>query len=165
MICGASTKELSNELVHYNKSLGRRVVAVFQVEEIMCCELDGGLLVAGVIAKEHGKVEIMLGPITGLSPRFRPAVRVPTPLQLLLVGRKFRGILSSPKSGDVFLDFGRYRIQFFRQDGLVVLLIGTDAPESCDLAEDLHCSIDEQIAVFRELAGRYPWSTSSNLLH
>jgi hypothetical protein len=149
-----STKQLSNRLRHYNESLGRRVVSVFQVEAIMCCELEGGLLVGGQIAEEHYNVEIVLGLITELLPMFGPALRVPHPMQLLLVGRRFRGFLTSPKNGDVSLEFGRYRIRFIRQDLIAVLEIGTDRPESCDLPEDSHLSINEQLAHFVELARR-----------
>ncbi|SRR5258708_7595068 len=118
-----STKQMSNRFRHYRESLGRRVVSVFQVGEIMCCELEGDILVCGQIAEEHGNVDIVLGPMTAMPPMFGPAFPRPyRPMQMVLVGRMFQGLLTSSRTGDVSLDFGLYQIRFVREDAIAVLV-------------------------------------------
>lgn len=77
----------------------------------MCCKLERDLLVGGQIANEHGNVEIVLGPIADLPAAFAPALRVPHPWQLLLVGRKFRGLEASRRTADVSLKVERYKLR------------------------------------------------------
>ena len=133
-------------LNRYKEALGRRMKAVFQVKKVLSCELDGGFILAGQIAMETGDVEVLLDVISELPRMFRdPNLRSAHPLELLFVGRKFRGIIPSPVASDVSFDFGRYRLRFIPERGEVILDIGCLGPESWDLPEDAHLSIEEQL--------------------
>ena len=141
----AHRSELTNHLKHYNESFGRRVITVFQAGAVMCCELDGGIVVGGQIAKEHGDVEIVLALISELPASFDPLRRIPHPLDVVIAGRKFRGFVVSSEAGDVSLDFGRYRIGLIRRNRMAVLEVGSNTMDSCDLPEDLYLSIPDQL--------------------
>jgi hypothetical protein len=156
-----STRQMGNGLRRHGEALGRRVVGVFQVRSIMCCELEGGLLVGGQVAVEHSNVEIVLGRIDELPAMFASEHRRPSNVQLVLSGRKFRGFVVCPSTGDVSLEFGRFRIQFVRNDAMAVLNIGTDTMEARDLPEDGLLSIADQVAHFKVLTQRSIFSSSS----
>jgi hypothetical protein len=149
-----SFEQWSNRNPHYNNALGRRVVRVFRVDAIMCCELEGGYLVGGQIAIEHGNVEIVLDQITHLPEEFAPALHASHPMQMWLIGRKFRGLQACSMSGNVAINFGRYALLFVRDSGITTIGIGMDKPEHCDLPEDAHLSITEQFTCIEELAAR-----------
>jgi hypothetical protein len=128
-------------------------VSVFYVEAVICCELDNGVLVGCQVAEEHGQIEVVLAPATDLPVEFTTS-RQPAPsgLRWVLVGRKFRGLFGHQKTGDLILDFGRYRLRCDRAKGTAYLEIGIDGPESHDLPEDKHLSVDEQIRNAQRLA-------------
>jgi hypothetical protein len=66
-------------------------------------------------------VELVATSASNLPAMFGPAHRVSHPWQVLLVGRRFRGLQTSSDSGDVALNLGRYGIRFVRAEGMVVL--------------------------------------------
>jgi hypothetical protein len=146
-----STRELRNHLQHHQASLGGRVVSLFDVEAVTCCELDNGFVVGCQVAK-HGKVEVVLAPLATLPAKYLTARQpAPRPMMLLLLGRKFRGLIGHKESGDVSLDFGRYRLRLDRASVEIGIEDGIDQPDLHDLPEDEHLSIEDQIRNAQEL--------------
>ncbi len=139
-------------LPNYSKALGRRVVTVYQIETVLCCQLDGDLLVGAHFAVEHQDLEIIAGELKDLPLPFAdPLCRLPHSMRFLLVGRRFRGFIDF-HNGDALFNFGRYGIKYVRQTGLAHLAISIDKPTFWDLPEDAHLSISEQFAHAQNLA-------------
>lgn len=150
-----STSQIRKVLIDHDTSLGGRVVAFFFVGSVTCFELDNGFLVGGQVAKEHHQIEIVLGRQLTMPIEFRES-REPGPLgmEVLLVGRKFRGVIGHKESGDVSFDFGRYRLRIDRARSGITIDVGTDRRELHDLPEDEHLPIADQFRRARELNSR-----------
>jgi len=148
-----STAEIKRQLRNHGAAVGGRVKGLFYVGAITCCELDNGILVGGQVAEEHGNIELVVASPDHLPAEFRTSrTSAPRAMELILLGRKFRGVVGHPKSGDVSLDFGRYRLYFHRFECAISIERGVDQTESHDLAEDMHLSIDDQIKAAQDLA-------------
>lgn len=153
-----STSQIRKVLIDHDTSLGGRVVAVFFIGPVTCCELDNGFVVGGQVAKEHHQVEILLGRQSALPIEFRHNREPASPgMEVLLVGRKFRGVIGHKESGDISLDFGRYRLRIDRARCGITMQIGSDQRDCNDVPEDEHLPIADQFRKARELNSRnYP---------
>jgi hypothetical protein len=143
---------LRDGLPRYSQALHRPVVEVFRVTSgALCCELEGSLIVGGLFAIEHGRLEVFIEHVVRLPQEFSdPLCRVTHGIQELLRGRKFRGI-SIIAAGDVLFDFGRYGIRFDRLTKEARLQLHRDGDQCWELPEDDHISMQEQMdRIFRK---------------
>lgn len=128
-----STTGIRRILRNHGAAVGGRVTRLFYVDAVTCCELDNGLLIGGQVAK-HGSIELVVARPEHLPGEFSTGRKsAPRAMELILLGRTFRGIVGHPKSGDVSFDFGRYRLRFHRLECGISIEIGIDQTGFYDL--------------------------------
>jgi hypothetical protein len=114
-----SLQKLINSLEFYSDALGQPVIAVFQVDAVLCCRLANNLIVGAQFTIEYGQLEVILGRMQDMPKNFCRPIQ-PLPVQQVLTGRLFRGFTLSA-DGDLGFDFGQCILQFVRYNGTAVL--------------------------------------------